>query len=72
MSAILLSSFNTLIFPLISKKLLHKKHSRQVFRTSLVVQLLRIHLPMLGTQVLSLVREDPTCYVAAKPMHHNC
>ena len=29
--------------------------------TSLVVQCLRIHLPMQGTQVRSLVQEDPTC-----------
>ena len=33
-------------------------------RTSLVVQWLRIHLLMQGTQVQSLVREDPTCYGA--------
>ena len=31
----------------------------------LVVQLLRIHVPMLGTQVRSLVWEDPTCCRAA-------
>ena len=30
--------------------------------TSLVVQWLRIHLPMKGTQVQSLVQEDTTCY----------
>ena len=35
--------------------------------TSLVVQWLRIHLPVQGTQVQSLVREDPTCHRAAKP-----
>ena len=29
--------------------------------TSLVVQWLRIHLPMQGTWVQSLVWEDPTC-----------
>ena len=39
--------------------------------TSLVVQWLRIRLPMQGTQVQSLVREDPTCRGATKPMHHN-
>ena len=37
----------------------------------LVVQWLRIHLPMQGTQVLALVREDPTCHGAAKPVCHN-
>ena len=35
--------------------------------TSLVVQWLRIHPPMQGTQV----REDPTCRGATKPMCHN-
>ena len=28
-------------------------------------------LPMPGTQVRSLVREDPTCHGATKPMRHN-
>ena len=39
--------------------------------TSLVAQWLRIHLPMQGTQVWSLVHEDPTCPGATKPMCHN-
>ena len=39
--------------------------------TSLVVQWLRICLPMQGTWVRSLVQEDPTCRRAAKPMCHN-
>ena len=38
---------------------------------SLVAQWLRIRLPMQGTRVRSLVREDPTCRRAAKPMCHN-
>ena len=38
---------------------------------SLVVQWLRIRLPMQGTQVPSLVREDPTCRGVTKPVHHN-
>ena len=38
-------------------------------RASLVVQWLRICLPMQGTQVSPLVQEDPTCHSAAKPMH---
>ena len=38
---------------------------------SLVVWWLRIHLPMYGTWVRSLVREDSTCYRATKPVHHN-
>ena len=39
--------------------------------TSLVVQKLRIHLPMQGTQVWFLIQEDPTCCRATKPVHHN-
>ena len=36
--------------------------------TSLVAQWLRIHLPMQGTRVRALVREDPTCHGAIKPV----
>ena len=39
--------------------------------TSLVAQWLRIHLPIQGTRVQALVREDPTYHGATKPMHHN-
>ena len=39
--------------------------------TSPVAQWLRICLPMQGTRVWSLVREDPTCRRATKPMCHN-
>ena len=45
--------------------------SNHSVRTSLVVQWLRIHLPTQGTQVRSLVREDPTCRGATKSMCHN-
>ena len=38
---------------------------------SLVAQWLRIHLPMQGTRVRALVREDPTCCGATKPVRHN-
>ena len=41
------------------------------FRTSLVVQWLRSHLPMQGTCVRSLILEDSTCWGATKPMSHN-
>ena len=40
-------------------------------RTLLVVQWLRIHLPVQGTWVRSLVQEDPTCHKAANPMSRN-
>ena len=33
-------------------------------------QWLRIHLSMLGSRVHFLVREDPTCHRAIKPVHH--
>ena len=39
--------------------------------TSLVAQWLRIRLPMQGTGVQALVREDPTCRGATKPVCHN-
>ena len=38
---------------------------------SLVAQWLRIHLPMQATRVRALVREDPTCHGATKPVRHN-
>ena len=37
----------------------------------LVVQRLRISLPMQGTWVRALVWEDPTCQGATKPLCHN-
>ena len=39
--------------------------------TSLVVQWIRICLPMQGTWVWSLVWEDSTCHRITKPVHHN-
>ena len=38
---------------------------------SLVVQWLRICLPMQGARVRALVWEDPTCRGATKPVSHN-
>ena len=38
---------------------------------SLVAQWLRIHLPVKGIRVRSLVWEDPTCHGATKPVRHN-
>ena len=40
--------------------------------TSLVAQWLRIRLPMQGTQVRALVREDPTRRGATKPTLRSC
>ena len=42
-----------------------------VLGTFLVVQWLRILLPMQGTRVRSLVQEDTTWRGATKPRHHN-
>ena len=39
--------------------------------TSLVAQWIRICLPMQRTQVQALVREDPTCRGATKPVRHS-
>ena len=44
---------------------------RYVHGTSLVVQWLRIRLPVQGTRVRALLWEDPTCHGATKPMSHN-
>ena len=41
------------------------------FQASLVAQWLRICLPMQGTRVRALAREDPTCHGATEPLHHN-
>ena len=40
--------------------------------TSLLVQRVGICLPVQGTQVWSLVPEDPTCRGAAEPLCHSC
>ena len=40
-------------------------------RASLVAEWLRIHLPMHGTRVRALAREDPTCRGATKPVCHS-
>ena len=40
---------------------------KKITGAALVVQWLRIHLPMQGTQVRALVREDPTCHGATEP-----
>ena len=40
-------------------------------RASLVAQWVRIHMPMKGTWVQSLIWEDSTSCRATKPVHHN-
>ena len=44
---------------------------KRTWGASLVAQWLRIRLPVQGTRVRALVREDPTYRGAAKPMRHN-
>ena len=48
-----------------------EKEIKKIIRASLVVQWLRICLPMQGTRVRALVWEDPTCHGAAGPVSHN-
>ena len=47
------------------------KNKNKLMGASLVVRWLRIRLPMQGTQVQALVRENPTCRGATKPMCRN-
>ena len=49
----------------------HLQYEKLQAGASLVVHWLRIHLPLQGTQVPFLVREDPTCLGATKPVCHN-
>ena len=51
--------------------ILKTKQSKNGQGASLVVQWLRIHLPMQQTGVQSLFRECPTCHEATKSMGHN-
>ena len=52
-------------------QIIREMQIKTTMRASLVVQWLRIHLPMQGTRVLSLVWEDPTYRGATKPVHHS-
>ena len=44
---------------------------KMCYQASLVVRRLKIHLLVQGTQVQSLVQQDPTWCGATRPMHHN-
>ena len=46
-------------------------HVDKKLRVSLAAQWLRIRLHWQGKRVRSLVREDPTCHGATKPVCHN-
>ena len=49
----------------------HRPGENKLAGASLVAQGLRICLPVQGTRVRALVREDPTCRGATKPVRHN-
>ena len=53
------------------KELIKKKKKRTYYRAFLVVQWLRIRLPMQRTWVRSVIQDDSTCHRATKPMPHN-
>ena len=65
----ILSLFHIWLFVMVSGE--QWLFSREHVGTSLVAQWLRIRLPMQGTWVRALVREDPTCRRATKPVRHN-
>ena len=46
-------------------------YAQKCYKASLVVQWWRVCLAMQRTLVRSLVREDPTCLVATKPVPHS-
>ena len=48
-----------------------QQHIKRIIGASLVAQWLGMRLPMQGTQVCALVREDPTCRGATGPASHN-
>ena len=52
-------------------ELLGEKFKNQTDGASLVAQWLRVRLPMQGTRVRALVREDPTCRGATGLVRHN-
>ena len=63
------------VSPAVPPGMLHSDHFgkaavKTLYWTSLVVQWLRICLPMQGSWVPSLVREDPTCSGTTKPLCH--
>ena len=62
---------NSCVRKTIKEEKKYGNHKNVVSRTSLVVWQLRVHQPMQGTQVRSLVQEGPTCLQATKPMRPN-
>ena len=63
---VLILNIDKCLFEIKNHSLQKKKKKNCLIGTSLVAQWLRIHLPMQGTQVQALVREDHTCRRATK------
>ena len=63
-------NFLSLSLPFLSSTFM-TAHQIQVLRASLVAQWLRICLPKQGMGLWALIREDPTCPGATKPVCHN-
>ena len=55
----------------LKENILKNEKQNEIHRASLVAQWFRVCLPMQGTQVQALVREDPTCRGATGPVRHN-
>ena len=68
---VLIGSFLFLVLSLSGFGIKIKVASKNELKNSLVAQWLRIHLPMQGAHIQALVREDPTCRGATKPVRHN-
>ena len=57
--------------PLVFPQMPEPRHQKHFWGLPWWHSLLRILLPMQGTRVRALVREDPTCHRASKPVRHN-
>ena len=56
---------------LVKEQKMNRPWDKKLAGASLVAQWLRICLSMQATRVQALVREDPTCRGATKPVRHN-
>ena len=59
------------VLKFLDRQTLHKAYKIKNLKPKTWARWLRIRLPMQGTRVPSLVREDPTRRGATKPMRHN-
>uniref|UniRef100_A0A8C6C9H7 Melatonin receptor 1B n=1 Tax=Monodon monoceros TaxID=40151 RepID=A0A8C6C9H7_MONMO len=63
------SCLNAIVYGILNQNFC-REHKKIVSGASLVAQWLRVRLPMQGTRVHALAREDPTCRGAAGPKSH--